>query len=636
MAGELERALSSIDFSLNNKETKYNELAMLGAQEKYFEDRNKKEMESQLAYSQFEEQITQFSQNLLEHDRNAIRGFIGQNKEYLRKKIQENGGSYSKFMKNGGIRHLSDYKSSILNSKQALRYKANSENMKKIIHATETGKGHLVMGLDNKSVSDYKRNKGGEITYGGLLSPIEKLESSAYDYDTFIPDKDILERNRTAITSNWMRENPTKGEPSEFDLLQYTKDNYSQKGTNTMSLQLKRQREAANRKRQEKEQKIFRSVAQGAQSEKESIEYNGPNKAKGFTGADPDEIRKRIKKFPTSILNTEDEWNISSETISHDGYAWDTKVSSKRGVGYKSAFEGKKDELAQTVFNGNFNEETKKYNFRKGNIHGANGEIFKAKDLDNLELIGMASLATGKGNLDLENREKDDEVFFLTEFADENGVRDKDKNKEYLDNVNTNGGSLVMREWMAFKDTDGKVYYKPLGEEQLVVQQVINEVIDANVDDIYKERQRENANIEYQKQQIKAETKQEKDNRRAIMNSPTYINNIEKNVLSPHEIPSKNIAIVQSLIQAFTDSKSDDIKTYEESNNKITSSIMGVVPPEVIEIMQQDEPDINKMMKKFLNISNEQYPSEQDRLQTKQITERWISNFKNLTGRDIK
>ena len=147
MAGELERALSGINFSLNNKETKYNELAVLGEQEKYFEERNKKEMQSQLAYSKLEEEITKFSQNLLEHDRDNIRGFVSQNKEYLRKKIQENGGSYSKFMKNGGIRHLADYKSSIVNSKQALRYKANSENMKKIIHATETGKGSFSNGI---------------------------------------------------------------------------------------------------------------------------------------------------------------------------------------------------------------------------------------------------------------------------------------------------------------------------------------------------------------------------------------------------------------------------------------------------------------------------------------------------------
>ena len=490
------------------------------------------------------------------------------------------------------------------------------------------------MGLDNKSVSDYKRNKGGDITYGGLLSPIEKLESSAYDYGTDIPDKDVLEKNRTAISSNWMRENPTLGEPSEFDLLKYTKDNYSQRGTNTINLQLERQRKNRNSKIKQ----VPKKVAQEYRDNINAIEYNGENNPTGFIGNDPNKIRERIENSNSPIYLKNDEWTISSKTLKDDGYMWDTDSDTpKVGVGYKSAFDGKKHELAQKVFDGNYNQESKRYNFRKGDIHGANGEIFKEKDLNNLELIGIASFATGKGNLNKENKDNNDEVYFLTEFADENGVRDKKLNKHYFDNVNKDKGTFNMREWVAFRDDKGRVYYKSLGEEQLVVQQVINEVIDADVNDINNQRKDTRAGIDEKKNEIIKEKKVYKAFRKKIMTEESYVKNIEDNILSKNEIPSKNIAIVQSLIQAFTDVENEgkeNFNSYLDINNETAKSIMGIIPIHVAEMMQDDNVNVTELFNKFFKDKEEEFPDDIEGMN--KIRQRWSANFNNLTGRNIK
>ena len=217
------------------------EFAKLQQIQTHFETDRKKKEEASIKMMAYDEQVEKFANTLLAPDRNKIFQKSRMMKSSVRELIKANGGDMGKFFENGGHEILSKYKSSVVQSEESSQYLENKQNMSMILKSMNEGKSHLISPKDKASFDAYFANKGGRVSYSGVMNDIKMPDANKYEYGQQIPVEDILNENRTAILANYaLYYKDTKKDPAvtgilpnDQELLSFTAANYgTQTGSN--------------------------------------------------------------------------------------------------------------------------------------------------------------------------------------------------------------------------------------------------------------------------------------------------------------------------------------------------------------------------------------------------------------------
>jgi hypothetical protein len=648
MAGELERALGSIDLSLNRKESKYRELATLQAFEKERENDQLQEQQSQIEYQKYEESVNEFSQSLLENDRNSIRKVHEEGKTYLREQLKMHGGSYKKFMANGGLRVISNYKNSIINSDESNRYADNSKNMARIIQARDSGKAHLISKKDLYSVNKYQTEGGGEITYSGLLSPVDQVDANAYGLGEDIPTDKILryKNNYTAILGNYMRENPEKQTPTERELLIYTNQKYRATGKNQAAIYANKRNQAKSSNKSEKQQHlIFTSAQKGV-----SVLNTNADESVGFKVTDDNYsfYHERGRKHNGKIFSNKQFTDVSETEVntSWNPSTWFNDVNETRPKeAYEfSAFSGSFGKAAKEIFAQNYNSETNKYNIPSSELVGANGSKLDIDSDDQLSLTPRTVIMapTAKGLNDLANS-KNEEEFMIVEFADKNGKLSAGKNKKYIDNINDKNGddlNAQYKPWYVFEDSKGKLYYKKMNLDNVSEQKAYTDAI-GEQNDFSDEVEAQNTVI--RKEQLFDARKevfdsQNKKQIEAVYNNGDFSNNVYKNIIVNNKL-SKQPDIFESLVVASgmtANRYGGNVPMSANGLGSFSEKLMDMIPKTAIGKLRSKNLSFKDAYIAVSKGMKEEAETEEDKQEVDLFLDYWKTNYELKTNKKIK
>lgn len=635
MAGELERALSSVNTSLGNKDRKYRELSLLQGMEQKLEQEKQQEIQSEVAYSQYEDQVNLFSQSLLEEDRKKIRGLHEKGQMFLREELKKHGGSYSEFMKNGGIRVLQNYKNSIINSEEALMYKKNAENLAHIIKARDAGKGGFINGVDLKNLEMYQANGGGEITYNGLLSPIEMPPASSYGLGHQIPPEQILKNknNYSAILSNYMRENPDKPQPNQAQLIEYTRRKYSGMGNNQALLYSQRSNQAKSKKSRDS---LKYTVMSSARKGIANINRNADGTA-GFTINDDYEANYALARSSNKRIFSDKKFVDVSETDRDGILTFDVDETRPIDAYEFSALNKSFSRAAKRNYESNFDDETKTYRFRSEDLHGANGVKMENEEVYNLKPKTVILALSGKGKNNLSDRENEED-FFAVEFSDKKGKIRKKPSDRYRETIKDT--KLQYRPWEVWEDPKtGRLYYKPLDVEGISNSQAWTEAIGGE-NDYTEEVEAQNTIVRREEAaawKTELKNKENKDNFRRVFNSSSFKNIVFEDLIAKSKFSSNEPDIFESLAIAFTKAKNEDINNPRKIKESIDVLSKYVIPLETRDVMRDKNlnmKDAYVSMIQELKKGSEDNP--EDLKQIDRLAEYWKGTYELLTNRKLE
>jgi hypothetical protein len=651
MAGELERALGSIDLSLNSKESKYRELATLQQLDNQKDLDDQKEQKAQLDYQQYEESVNQFSDTLLENDRDAIRQVHQESKGFIREQLQMHGGSYKKFMANGGLRVMANYKNSITGSDEAKRYQSNSKNMARIIQARDAGKASLISKQDLYSLNKYETEGGGEITYSGLLSPIEQIDAGAFTLGENISPEKILRygNNHSAIMGNYMRENPEKGTPSMPELLNYTQKKYASTGKNQAMLQYSnRVNKAKGSAKTEKEQyKVFTTAEKSLQ-----VMNSNADGSAGFKVNDKDAGIKnyeRGRKAYGKLVSNKKFTNVSTTEVdtSMNPSTWFNDVSETRPKNsYEfSAFNGSFNTAAKEIYKQYYNAENNKYNIPASELKGANGSSLSIDDDDQILTLTPKTVIlaqTGKGKNPLSNNDNEEE-FMVVEFADKDGKLSNQDNQRYIDAIQDEQGNpldVQYRPWQVFEDSKGKLFYKQMDMDNISTQKAYTEAI-GNEND-YQEEAIAKQTIERKEQSTLAvqqfKNKQVKAQVDAVYNDSSFTHGVYKNIIVNNKL-AKKPNIFESMIigtaMANAQSKGKPLNLNVNTLNLVSEQLSSMIPESSINGLRNANLTMADAYMGMKRGMMEEAENDEDKKQVNLFLDFWEQSYKSKTGEDI-
>lgn len=221
--------------SLNDRQARdkdFQATMMLG---QYADQQKAEKEQSAIQEQQYYQYINEKAEGLLGYDRERIQEKAMSLQKSIREKIALYGGDQRRFMQNGGHAQLGKYSSDILNSREFTTYQNNKNNLARIMDAESKGLKHLIMQKDIDSMQNYKEAKGGEISYGGMMSEIESPDPNNYDLGSDIPLSDIITHgdNYMKIVGNYAMHYPDLPPPDMEDLKAFaSKMGYGSKGSN--------------------------------------------------------------------------------------------------------------------------------------------------------------------------------------------------------------------------------------------------------------------------------------------------------------------------------------------------------------------------------------------------------------------
>lgn len=246
-------------------------------------EEEREEQAAALAEQQYYENLRSEADKLLSGDRKKINEKAKSIQSEIRKNIKLFGGSRKKFLANGGLSMISDYKNQVLNSEEFQIYKENKINMERILDVKQKNLGHLLTPQDQLALENYERNGHGRITYSGLMNEIEIPDSNLFDYGTEISELDILATgsNKMKLIANYMLEFPNAN-PEELTtprLLAYINaKGYGGRGSNISRLQYQRNakgsKTATGRKTVDKTKSTISGAFQHIFSNQKQVDIN--------------------------------------------------------------------------------------------------------------------------------------------------------------------------------------------------------------------------------------------------------------------------------------------------------------------------------------------------------------------------
>lgn len=208
-----------------------NEMATIGLMESQFVKENAEKEAAQLKQQAYDREVQEFANKLLGPDRDKINQRAKILQAGVREQIKNYGGDMTRFFANGGHKVMNDYRSSVVNSAEATDYLENQKNAMQLTAIQMSGKGGVINPNDLQSLKDYNENKGGKITYTGMMNEVVMPKDDKYQYGQEIPAEDIYRSNKFAIDGNFVL---THGRPpaDALEAVNFTKLNYGSKGSN--------------------------------------------------------------------------------------------------------------------------------------------------------------------------------------------------------------------------------------------------------------------------------------------------------------------------------------------------------------------------------------------------------------------
>lgn len=199
--------------------------------------------QAQLQEQQYYEMLNQQAEGLLAGDKEKINQKALQLQAAAKEQMKLYGGDRKLFLKSGGHNMLKGYIDQVAGSKEMGVYKANKENMVRIMDAQQKGMGSLILDRDLESMQAYQKNGEGEITYSGLMQEIDMPDANNYDLNVDIPLSDIVnhEANRMKILANYKQYYPEDNDVTNDDLMAFaSKMGYGGKGSNRDAIKFAR------------------------------------------------------------------------------------------------------------------------------------------------------------------------------------------------------------------------------------------------------------------------------------------------------------------------------------------------------------------------------------------------------------
>lgn len=221
--------------SLNDRQSADRDFQANLMLDNYVQQRNAEKQMAQEQQNQYYDLINQKADLLLGYDREKVNQRARELHNRVSEKIKFYGGNLQKFMNNGGARMMNRFTGDLLNSPEFSLYRRNKENLARIMDAQQKGYGHLLLQKDVDSMMRYKENKGGEITYNGLMTQLEMPDPNNYDLGQDVPIEDIVghKENYMKILGNYMMHYPDDQNVTMEDIKAFAyKMGYGIKGSN--------------------------------------------------------------------------------------------------------------------------------------------------------------------------------------------------------------------------------------------------------------------------------------------------------------------------------------------------------------------------------------------------------------------
>jgi hypothetical protein len=218
MGGLQNQGLAGLTHQAGKRESARADLNTLNQLHNLKQEEEKQEQQAALIEQQYYDGIRTEADKLLSGDRKRINNKAASIQSEIRKNIKLFGGSRKKFMANGGMAMIGDYKNKVLDSDEFQTYKENKVNMEKILDLKQKNLGHLLTPQDQLALKNYNKDGFGKITYAGLMSEIQIPDKDLFDYGSQIGPSDIVATgsNTTKLLSNFMLEYPDLEPPNPF------------------------------------------------------------------------------------------------------------------------------------------------------------------------------------------------------------------------------------------------------------------------------------------------------------------------------------------------------------------------------------------------------------------------------------
>jgi len=498
---------------------------------KTLSDQKKDEsVKMQLAEQSFYENLNKQAEELLPYDKQKIQEKSKFLQREVRERIKAFGGNRSEFMQGGGISMMSQYMGNLTGSEEFATFKENKKNMTMLLSALSNPKlAAFVTQKDINNLSVYNQNKGGKITYSGLLPELEMPDLKGFDYDKEVADEKIFYtgNNPNAIKYRMVQEGIYKGDPANLTddiAFSYFKTlNISAMGQNTAKI------EAANKFAIEEMQEKYKFSTKQAElndkKEERDYKYKDENKETGSNGSynvltnisnDKKIINERGLKN-TDILSAYDdgvdsnkklieitsaqlmydstsESNISATEQNYDELGWGLtegswianqftgngtfKIAGSRMITPKVSQEvlaqmGGGYQLQQDgtiLYDPGLSSEA----YRGNGVQLTGKRKIEPKNHDgNYRPLGLVTGYVGETTDGNRQTEQDGHKSILTIKLDESGKIDKD----YLQRAKEGfkEGSIELNTFVALQGPNGELFYEPIDIDNVAVAEALTD-----------------------------------------------------------------------------------------------------------------------------------------------------------------
>jgi hypothetical protein len=539
-------------------------------------DSDKKKEDSvkmQLAEQSFYDNLNKQAEELLPYDKAKIQEKSKFLQRQVREQIKAYGGSRTEFMNNGGASLMGQYMNNLTGSEEFATFKENKKNMTMLLAALSSPEtAHLVTQKDINSLKSYNNNKGGKISYSGLLPELKMPDAQAYDYGTKIPDNDIIfnENNYNALKARMIIEEFYVGDPSKITPEQvkayFNTLGVSSNGQNVEKI--KQQYEYNKAEMQEKYKFATKQLETSGKEETEDSNYNiitdlvsakenistsGINISDIYNvyeqGGD---INKLLaEKSNTDQLNSvTSEINFDAPYIALDETGFD--------LNFDKVYEGRRYKIAggrtitTNVTQGVVSQMAGGYKINElGTITYDPGKSSTAYRFDGVKLSGKRMLEaneingeyrpiamvagyTGKTTDGNRNGQENGTESIITVKLDKHGNPDK----EFIKNSKSGykNGSTELKYFVALKNEEtGAVFYEEIDVDNASVQEALgNELKEMNYSKTaksQKSKQKEkDAIMQYQQQRVQYLKQQTNALDQTVFNNSSFTGNVKQYV----------------------------------------------------------------------------------------------------------
>jgi len=440
--------------------------------------RENRDIASQEAMAKWQDQINEYSSQLLAPDQQKVIDNAHSYQEEIQNKIKEFGGDISRFMANGGISLMNEYKNKVIYSDQSIKYKQNKENMNRILEIQAKGMADKLSYRDTANLQHYLATGEGDITYSGLLVDIEQLDATAFKFgENISPDRILHHKNNyQTILHNYLLEHPDDQNPSEQDLIDYTTMRYAQVG------------KAINKN----PYSTTTGTGKGGKKTVDDIKKEKIKKSNNINLATATKnallhIGRDGKVTGEQILDVNSIWEdnkttnglITSDFKDYEIDEWSGIINKEaKGIrGSKVLFGGVGkvvNNLTKSLYENDYDTETNTVTLNKAEVFNSTGTL--GDDNEQVVAKPVKIVTAFVGNSPKEGR------VVVMDALDKHGNIDPDRQKDLDDGYKD--GLYEVTTMLVFKDEDGKMYMKEVNMKDQAILGVVDSAL-GDLNDTY-------------------------------------------------------------------------------------------------------------------------------------------------------